>query len=985
MKALESLIQGFFLKKIGLGGKEMQKSFIEVQFPVSKISKESYKERKANLGQTLTGLGKWWGRKPLILVRAVILGALMPATDNPKKDMEIFLKILSMDDDGLIQRKTKALPLKVIFDNCIKSQQEEYFDITDKGPKIKVDIDKKQVEIEVFKRMTYDEKLKYCIRPEELPNIKDDSWEVINQYLGTNAYKLQELIQQLSIKKYGRNIRIGDCFSGGGSVPFESSRLGADVYASDLNSVAGMLTWAGLNLGNTIEDITKIEKFQELIFNKANKIVEDWGIETNEDGDRGNSYLYCTETICPECGYTVPLAPSWVIGKGSNTVAVLKDNGNKGFNIEIETGVTEELLIRADKQGTVQNSQLICPHCKRKTPIASIRKDGRYSKGENGEKIIPWKSNQVSSEVENLFMERLYCIKYEKEIVDKKGKITTTRYYVTPNKHDRKREERVRQILQEKFEDWCDKGYLPKVAIETGEKTRELHRTRGWTMWQHVFNERQLLIHGLLMNLVDINARDTSEIVAATLGINKCCNWNSKLSRWNSGAGVEKVVDTFSNQALNTIYNFGTRGLKDLKNVWNFNIPLNEVTTMNLVNVIDARDVKIKCDIWITDPPYADAVNYHELTEFFLAWDRTFIRKAFPDWYTDSRRVLAVRGTGDTFNHHMIEIYTNLKNNMNDEGMQVVMFTHQDVKVWAELALILWSSELRVTAAWNIATETDAIGLKDGNYVKGTVNLILRKQLGNDTAYLDELYMDIEDEVKAQIDSMHKLDEGEEPNFSDGDYLLAAYAASLKVLTSYKNIEDIDLEYELKLARENPEKSEVVRIINEARKIAYDYLIPTGFDSYHWKSLSSEERFYIKGLELQKNGCYQLGSYQELARGFGVVEYTDILASTKANQVRLKTPNDYEMKNIGDSSKFGQTIVRTILAAIYITEKEESPNKGLGYIKKEVSNYWSNRELIIEVINYMCETESINGMEATWGILHKSIGMLKAVVENDSI
>ena len=39
-------------------------SFIEVQFPVSKVSKESYKERKANLGQTLTGLGKWWGRKP---------------------------------------------------------------------------------------------------------------------------------------------------------------------------------------------------------------------------------------------------------------------------------------------------------------------------------------------------------------------------------------------------------------------------------------------------------------------------------------------------------------------------------------------------------------------------------------------------------------------------------------------------------------------------------------------------------------------------------------------------------------------------------------------------------------------------------------------------------------------------------------------------------------------------------------------------------
>jgi len=57
------------------------KSFIETQFPVSKLSKECYKERMAGSGQTLTKLGKWWGRKPLILARASILGLLMPASD----------------------------------------------------------------------------------------------------------------------------------------------------------------------------------------------------------------------------------------------------------------------------------------------------------------------------------------------------------------------------------------------------------------------------------------------------------------------------------------------------------------------------------------------------------------------------------------------------------------------------------------------------------------------------------------------------------------------------------------------------------------------------------------------------------------------------------------------------------------------------------------------------------------------------------------
>ena len=75
-------------------------TFIETQFPIARLSAESYKERRANSSQTLTRLGKWWGRKPLILVRASILGMLMPASGHPKRDREIFLKILTMDDDG---------------------------------------------------------------------------------------------------------------------------------------------------------------------------------------------------------------------------------------------------------------------------------------------------------------------------------------------------------------------------------------------------------------------------------------------------------------------------------------------------------------------------------------------------------------------------------------------------------------------------------------------------------------------------------------------------------------------------------------------------------------------------------------------------------------------------------------------------------------------------------------------------------------------
>src|SRR3984893_15108351 len=80
-------------------------SFIEAQFPVGRLSAEAYKERKAGAGQTLTALGSYWkGRKPLILCRAVVLGALLPATRDPVTDLDIFLKLMAMDDGAFGRR-----------------------------------------------------------------------------------------------------------------------------------------------------------------------------------------------------------------------------------------------------------------------------------------------------------------------------------------------------------------------------------------------------------------------------------------------------------------------------------------------------------------------------------------------------------------------------------------------------------------------------------------------------------------------------------------------------------------------------------------------------------------------------------------------------------------------------------------------------------------------------------------------------------------
>ncbi|HOJ69410.1 MAG TPA: DUF1156 domain-containing protein, partial [Candidatus Hydrogenedentes bacterium] len=65
-------------------------ALIERLLPVQRLSVDVYRERMAGSGQTLTFLGSYWkGRKPLILNKACVLGCLLPATDQPEKDLEI--------------------------------------------------------------------------------------------------------------------------------------------------------------------------------------------------------------------------------------------------------------------------------------------------------------------------------------------------------------------------------------------------------------------------------------------------------------------------------------------------------------------------------------------------------------------------------------------------------------------------------------------------------------------------------------------------------------------------------------------------------------------------------------------------------------------------------------------------------------------------------------------------------------------------------
>jgi putative DNA methylase len=957
-------------------------TFIESQFPVSKLSKESYKERKAVAGQTLTATGRWWGRKPLILCRAAILGLLMPVSDDPKRDREIFLKLLTMDEDGLLRRKTKSIPLKRLYQLCTKSEQNRYFteESNEKIARYRRGVsreEKDELQEAVFLRLSYDDKLEYCDRPEQIDGPADEAWREINAHLGTSAKSLPELVRELGEVRFGHVPRVGDAFCGGGSVPFEAARLGCEAYGSDLNPVAALLTWAALNIvGGGPKVGEEVRKSQQEVYAAVDKQITEWGIEHNEKGWRADAYLYCCEVRDPESGWMIPLAPSWVIGDKTHAVAKLvPDNKNKRFEIEIQSRVSEQEMKAAKEAGTAKDSSLVPPPMlnAKSTPITVVRgdRDDRYG-------LRMWENDDLVPRPDDVFQERLYCIRWVETYLDEEGEERTRRHYAAPTKKDLEREAKVLELLRERFAQWQANGYIPSRNIEPGDETTRLLRERGWTQWHHLFNPRQLLLCGLFSQLVPTGESGKANLLL----LGRVANNNSRLSRWkpSQSGGIGGVIDTFSNQALNTLSNYGCRAVVTHLTLLLPSQNEKPLPGTGVVRPADCRNVDVVTDMWITDPPYADAINYHELGEFFLAWYEKHLVDLFPKWYLDSRCALAVTGSDENFRKSMVDCYKNLAAHMPDNGLQIVMFTHQDAGVWADLALILWASGLRVTAAWCIVTETDS-AQKEGNYVQGTVLLVLRKQSSEAVAFLDELIPQVEDEVKRQLDSMLKLDDQEDPNFSDTDYQLAAYAAALRVLTRYKAIEDIDISRELNRVRERDERNPIERIIEDAVHTACDFLVPRGFDPDVWRLLTAPERFYLKGLEIESHGEFRNGVYQELARGFGLTEYKPMLASNKANQTRLKTATEFGTKELG-SEGFGSTLVRHSLFATREVIRTEDVQDGKNWIRNEVKGYWQGRKALIAILQFLA---SVGGRIEHWNKDAEAAALVAGVIENDHI
>jgi putative DNA methylase len=186
---------------------------------------------------------------------------------------------------------------------------------------------------------------------------------------------------------------MADTFCGGGSVPFEAARIGYEVYASDLNPVACMLTWGAFNIiGANETKRIDIENAQKSAAAAVDAKIIKLQIEHDAHGNRTKSYLYRLETRCPKTGWMVPMAPSWVVSRQRNVVAkLISDHVNKRYDIEINSDVSAKEMAEAAR-GTVQDGRLIHTMNPERSgvEIKTIRGDFRDSAGRIRNRLRSW-------------------------------------------------------------------------------------------------------------------------------------------------------------------------------------------------------------------------------------------------------------------------------------------------------------------------------------------------------------------------------------------------------------------------------------------------------------------------------------------------------------------------------------------------------------------------------------------------------------------
>ena len=743
-----------------------RKRLIEVAFPLEEVSEHSRREKNIKQGH-INMIHTWWARRPLAACRAFIYASLV---DDPESSAEREALLREVGD--LASWDAVRHPGRVV-------------------------------------------------RAE-----KDGG----GGFTGTQL--LERARQRILDCNDDKPPKLLDPFAGGGAIPLEALRLGCEVETSDLNPVAVLIRKGTVEYpqkyGETssrpvpdyIHEAVQQDAQSRFIDSdpveayRRNPLATDvrywgkWMLEKareelvgfyppDPDGSVPVAYLWSRTIPCPSCDAEMPLIRQyWLARSDKKRVALdpVVDRENK----RVEFRVLEGSNVTGDPaEATTSRGDTKCLVCGQVVKAAQVHEAGR-----NG---------HMSARLTAIVGTNNY----------NRGK-TYREFKDGDAASFRSAEERLTRTITN------NSGDLPLVPDEPVAYHPQymLVREYGLDQWGKLFNARQLLALTTFARLVSDAHKEMKELgleeeyadaVATYLGfaLDRFANTNSSLSRLMS-AGARGIVGTFARQALAMVWDYAEANPFASSASWLTAVdgvvePLSGALASPcpwfVGNVLQRNAGEPRTqgtfDIVTTDPPYYDAINYADLSDYFYVWLKRSIGPLHPGLLnlplTPKREQIVMNvyapnaeqagldrkeGARQHYVNGMAQAFHATRESLESHSLAGVVFAHTHANAWATLIEGLLNAGLVPNASWPIDTEMQnkASGIGQAR-LSTSVWMACRKRVGETG---DAFLGDVMDEMRPIV--RDRLLYFWSKGIRGADFFISAIGPALSVFGRYRQV-----------------------------------------------------------------------------------------------------------------------------------------------------------------------------------------------------
>ncbi len=719
------------------------KRLIEVDLPIRKISAHAIHDKNIRKGR-LHNMHIWWATRPLASCRAVILATLLPDPADPNCPKAFLIEA---------QRILKRFTGRNLTDPAILRQSLLQF-VADFA-----------------------------------------AWES-----GTDRTYLTAVRSLVTASHPDGLPLVLDPFAGAGSIPFETLRVGANSFSSDLNPVAVLLNKVSQEYlpkyGHQL--VEGVENWGKWVLDQTRKKLALF-YPTDNKGNIPLAYIWARTIICegPGCGAAVPLLGAlWLSKKGRNRVALRYrgDRKTKLVHIEIFSPKTDTDL----PTPIAKRFSVTCPCCDYTTPYKRVREQIRVRHGGAHDSRLlavitlgPTGTRTFRTPDEN-----------DIKAIEKAGKELKTIRTATRDPHD--------PIPNEPYPDWYSGVFNPGL----------------WNVrtWGDLFTPRQALAITTFSQTVreahdkileETGEKGFADAIATCVGlaVSNMTHYMSSVSIWASDGMISAFVQG-SGMAMRPDFAEANPFMPKL--VGGFDYALGQMLSVlereaghlphvGMVEQASATQIPLPDDslaYLITDPPYYAAVPYSDLSDFCYVWLKRMLGKVHPDLLQSELtpkddEIIAYyvqpteRPKKDAvfFEKKMQDALADCRRVLKPGGIAVIIFAHKGTAGWEAMLNALVNAGWIVTASWPIDTERASRMRANKSAVLGSsVHLVCRPRENADGSHLEiGDWRDVLAELPQRIHNwMPRL---AEEGVVGADAIFACLGPALEIFSRYSRVE----------------------------------------------------------------------------------------------------------------------------------------------------------------------------------------------------